>query len=89
MLAISNLYKLLTQYSIKQNGDMLCIYGDPAYPLRLQLQAPYMNALLTPQQKYFNMSLSKVRTSVEWPYDVIPHQLTFIFLVLSYFLFSV
>ena len=88
MLAISNLYKLLTQYSIKQNGDLLCIYGDPAYPLCLQLQAPYMNALLTPQQKDFNMSMSKVRTSVEWPYDVIPHQLTFLFLVLSYFLYQ-
>ena len=81
MLAISNLYQLLTQYSIKQNGD-------PAYPLRLQLQAPYMNVLLTPQQKDFNMSMSKVRTSVEWPYDVIPHQLTFLFLVLSYFLYQ-
>ena len=34
---------------------------------RLQLQAPYMNALLTPQQKDFDMSMSKVRTSVEWP----------------------
>ena len=45
MLAISNLYQLLTQNSIKQNGDLLCIYGDPAYPLRLQLQAPYMNAV--------------------------------------------
>ena len=60
MLDISNLYQLLTQYSIK-NGDLLCIYGDPIYPIRLQLQAPYMNALLTPQQKDFNMSMSKVQ----------------------------
>ena len=70
MLAMSNMYKLLTQYSIKQNGD------------------PYRNALVTPQQKDFNMSMSKVRTSVEWPYDVIPQQLTFLFLVLRYFLYQ-
>ena len=31
----------LMQYSVRQNGDPLCIYGDPAYPLRMQLQAPF------------------------------------------------
>ena len=44
----------------------MCIYGDPAYPLRPQLQAPFKGALITQQQKEWNKSMSKVRVSVEW-----------------------
>ena len=51
----------------------LCVYGDPAYPLRMHLQAPFRNAgRLTEQMELFNMSMSKVRMSVEWIFgDVI------------------
>ena len=38
MLADSAILPLLQQYSINQNGNQLCIYGDLAYPLRAQLQ---------------------------------------------------
>jgi hypothetical protein len=44
----------------------MCIYGDPAYPLRIQLQAPFRNVALTPQMQAFNTSMSKVRVAVEW-----------------------
>ena len=44
----------------------LCLYGDPAYPLRLHLQAPFRNVRLTPQMEAFNSSMSSLRTSVEW-----------------------
>lgn len=44
----------------------MCIYGDPAYPLRVHLQAPFRNAVLTPQMQAYNKAMSDVRTSVEW-----------------------
>ena len=30
-------------------GQSVCIYGDPAYPLRIHLQAPVRNRMLTLQ----------------------------------------
>ena len=42
------------------------VYDDPAYPLRIHLQAPFRNtARLTQQMALFNKSMSKVRMSVE------------------------
>ena len=66
LLAQSQSYPLLSQYCVDTNGRPLCIYGDPAYPLRPQLQAPFRNAVLTQNQKNYNMSISQVRSSVEW-----------------------
>ena len=43
-------------------GQPTCIYGDPACPLRVNLQG----AALTPQMEMFNDSMSSVRVSVEW-----------------------
>lgn len=37
MLAMSGLFPMLQQYGRAPNGRKLCIYGDPAYPLRRQL----------------------------------------------------
>ena len=64
MLTMSNVYNQLVQYSRKANGEALCIYGNPAYPLRSQLQGPFKDQNLTPQQADFNKSMSTVRTSV-------------------------
>ena len=44
----------------------MCIYGDPAYPVRVHLQSPYKGNRLMPAMEAFNESMSKVRTSVEW-----------------------
>ena len=53
-------------------GQDMCLYGDPAYPLRAHLQAPFRDARLTPGMEAFNLSMSRVRTSVEWIFgDVI------------------
>ena len=50
----------------------MCVYGDPAYPLRIHLQAPFRERVLTPQMQAYNASMSRVRTSVEWLFgDVI------------------
>jgi len=72
MLRMSDLLNQLQLYSYKPNGDLLCIYGDPAYPLRLQLQAPFKGARLTPAQQDWNHSMSEVRVAVEWVFgDVV------------------
>ena len=47
-------------------GQAMCIYGDPAYPLLIHLQAPFRNHTLTPQMQAYNAAMSGVRTSVEW-----------------------
>ena len=66
MLMMSGLLNQLQQYSYNPRGDMLCIYGDPAYPLRPQLQAPFKGVRLTPDQEAWNYAMSKVRVEVEW-----------------------
>ena len=47
-------------------GHPLCLYGDPAYPLRVHLQGPFKGAIITPQMQAFNSAMSIVRISVEW-----------------------
>ena len=37
MLAMSNLLPNLQRYAIDTQGSTLCIYGDPAYPIRVHL----------------------------------------------------
>lgn len=46
MLADSNLLANLQAFAFSRVGDPICIYGDPAYPLRVHLQAPFRNALI-------------------------------------------
>ena len=56
----------------------MCIYGDPAYPLRVQLQAPFRNVVLTPQMQAFNSSMSSVTSCVEWLFGDIVNFFKFI-----------
>ena len=44
----------------------MCIYGDPAYPLRVHLQAPFRDGQITPEMEEFNRSMSSVQVAVEW-----------------------
>ena len=48
------------------NQQPLCIYGDPAYPLQVHLQAPFRTGNLAPNQESFNKAMSEVRVAVEW-----------------------
>ena len=78
MLAMSNLYPLLVQHSITPNGTPLCIYGDPAYPIRTQLKCPFpCRFALNPQQKEFNKAMSNGRTAVEWVFGEIVRYFVF------------
>ena len=66
ILRESGLLQDLEHYSVSPDGQVMCIYGDPAYPLRQQLQAPFKNAVLIEEQQLWNKSMSSVRVSVEW-----------------------
>ena len=67
MLRESGLLTCLENCSFSPEGDALYIYGDPAYPHRLHLQAPFREAVrLTEEQTEFNRAMSAVRVSVEW-----------------------
>ena len=66
MLADSGLLNQLQQYSFSTAGNVLCIYGDPAYPLRPHLQSPFKGAHLTSLQNDWNKSMSAASLSVEW-----------------------
>ena len=65
MLRESGRLPLLEQYSVSPVGEIMCIYGDPAYPLRPQLQVPFKGANLTGDQQLWNSGMSSVRVSVE------------------------
>ena len=80
MLRDSDLLTQLQLYYHSPHGDPLCIYGDLVYPLRPQLQAPFRGLHLTPLQQDFNLSISKVGTSVEWVFGDILNYMYFSFL---------
>ena len=69
MLTESGLLRELQQNAISPTGQPPCVYGDPAYPLRVHLQGPFKNAYLTPQMQQFKKSMSEVRISVEWLFN--------------------
>ena len=56
----------------------LCLYGDPAYPLGIHLQAPFRNVHTTPQMARFNERMSDVRVAVEWMFGCVSNYYKFI-----------
>ena len=66
MLARSGLLPTLVQNAVDRNGAPLCIYGDPAYPLRPQLITGFRGNNVTPLQRNWNKAMNESRTSVEW-----------------------
>ena len=63
MLCMSGLLLLLQQHSNYTHGNPLCIYGDPAYPLRSHFQGP-IKGNLTPIQKDYNKAMHQVPISI-------------------------
>ena len=78
MLRESGLLQELERKMNKANGDPYVIYGDPAYPVRSHILAPFRNAQLTPAEQNFNEAMSAVRTSVEWGYGKIVKYFAFV-----------
>ena len=68
----------LQRSAYSPHGRPMCLYGDPAYPLRVHLQAPFRNALLPPPMQAFNTSISIVRELVEWLFNDIVSYFKFV-----------
>ena len=66
MLRESGLLPLKERHSLSPAGKIMCSYGDPAYLLRPQLQAPFKGANITEDEQLWNSGMSSVRVSVEW-----------------------
>ncbi|XP_015773007.1 PREDICTED: uncharacterized protein LOC107351223 [Acropora digitifera] len=78
MLADSGLLTNLQRFAISPTGQPMCIYGDPAYPLMVHLQAPFRQGRLTPQMQAYNDAMSEVRVSVEWLFGDIINSFKFL-----------
>ena len=78
MLADSGLLNDLQQFAFSPTGHSMCVYGDPAYPLRTHLQAPFRQAQLTQQMQAYNAAMSSVRVSVEWLYGEVINSFKFL-----------
>ena len=63
-LQSSSRYATLCFFTWASGSSTMC-FGDPAYPLRVHLQMPFKNMILTPQMVNFNKAISSVRVSVE------------------------
>ena len=64
MLAVSHLYDDLENFAFCPAGREMCLYGDPAYPLRVHLQAPFRVGILIKQMEIFKESMSAVRACI-------------------------
>lgn len=78
MLAESGLMQQLELNAHSMNDQPMCLYGDPAYPLRVHLQAPYRIAHPTQQMTLFNTLMSSTRVSVEWLFGDIVNYFKFV-----------
>ena len=68
ILRESGLLEDLERHAFSPRGAPMCLYGDPAYPMRVHLQAPFKEVHLTQEMMDFNKSMSSVRVSVEWAF---------------------
>ena len=79
MLRESGLLSMLQHNAISPTGQPLCVYGDPAYPLWVHLQAPFRQGVrFTPQMCAHNKCMSEVRVSVEWLFGDIANYFKFL-----------
>lgn len=74
MLAESGLLNTLDTLGEDEAGRPFGIYGDPAFPQRDRLYAPFKGAQPTPLEATFNRYMSGVRQSVEWGFgNIVKH----------------
>ncbi|ETP37518.1 hypothetical protein F442_14680 [Phytophthora nicotianae P10297] len=66
LLRQSGLLNILPHVLNDGYNTSYCIYGDPAYPMKPNLQVGFKGSKLTEDQIAFNAAMSKVRIAVEW-----------------------
>ena len=67
----------LQLHSHNQCDNYSWTYGNPTYPLRRLLQAPFQESVLIYHEKADNTSMSSVKVSVEWIFGDITTQVRF------------
>ena len=77
LLRESGILGSLNQFAFNSQREPLCLYGDPAYPVRIHLQSPFQGPYLNDLQKELNTKMSGVRTSVEWLFGDITNWFAF------------
>ncbi|CAH3150878.1 unnamed protein product [Pocillopora meandrina] len=80
-ISIRSSAKWFDSKSLWSRGDVLCLYGDPAYPLRPHLMAPYRIGevpVFTADMEAFNSAMSSARASVEWLFGDISNSFKFL-----------
>jgi hypothetical protein len=79
MLLMSSLLEKLQQHSYSPTGEVLCLFGDSAYPHRVHLQRPFLRRhVLALNEQEFNRSMSRVRVAVEWVFGDIANYFKFV-----------
>ena len=68
LLHASGVQAYMQQNMISPDGQPMCIYGDPAYPLTAHVKRPHRGQHLTAEQQAFNTAMSRVRQCVEWEF---------------------
>lgn len=58
MLWYSRILKMFEGHAFNHYGEPMFLYGDPAYPLDIHLQAPFRMTLLNSNKVAFNRSMS-------------------------------
>ena len=69
LLKQSNLRERLRQYSHNSHGEIMSIYGDPAYSITGYILSGYKGARLDETQQLFNKKMSAVRATVEYGFQ--------------------
>lgn len=78
ILRESGLYGELERYAVGADQQVVCLYGDSAYPASPHLRAPFKGAALSDEQKQFNSDMSAFRVSVEWQFGKVAQQFAFL-----------
>ena len=77
MLADSVLLNQLQQHLFDTGERTFCIYGDPAYRLRVHLHSGFRGANITGEEELRNLKMSSVRQAVEWIFGDIVNSFKF------------
>ena len=78
MLRDSHMLNELQLHAYSPASQVICVYGDPTYPLRSHLQARAGARGLTPAMQLHDKNMSKVRTSVQWIFEDVAHSFKFL-----------
>ena len=79
MLRYSGLLEKLEKNAFPTDcRQIMCLYGDPAYPLQTHLQVPFRMVQPNANMEAFNKLMSSVRISVEWLFGDVVSSFAFI-----------